>query len=343
MTGSTAFPGRQTLRACRRTVILAAIIVCIGALGAARNAGAQARKTFHPAPARPPIVGVAHIALRAIDLDASRAFYGHVLGLADAFSINNSSGGLLFTCFKVNDHQYIELYPGLTTPEQDRLANIAFETTDARRLRDYLAVRGVEVPEKLDSEPGGDTSFTVKDPDGHNIEFVQYRPGSVASRHFGQDMPATRIGKRIIHVGVTVRDRAAADLFYKDILGFKDVWEGGMKDGVTDWVDMRVPNGSDWLEYMLNVHNPSPRQLGVMHHFSLGVTDIHAAEKTATARGYKNAKAQLGRDGKWQLNLYDPDFTRAEIMEFKPVRPPCCSPMILPNGRVLKPAPPGTK
>jgi hypothetical protein len=33
----------------------------------------------------------------------------------------------------------------------------------------------------------------------------------------------------------------------------------------------------------------------------------------------------IGRGGKWQLNLYDPDDTRVELMEFAPVQKPCCS------------------
>jgi len=129
-------------------------------------------------------------------------------------------------------------------------------------------------------------------------------------------------------VGVTVRDRAAADRFYKDILGFQSIWYGGMTDDRVDWVDMRVPDGTDWLEYMLNARDPSPRTLGVMHHFSLGVPDIHAAFKEAVGRGYKAEEPKIGRDGKWQLNLYDPNYTRAELMEPKPVQKPCCSPIL---------------
>jgi hypothetical protein len=34
----------------------------------------------------------------------------------------------------------------------------------------------------------------------------------------------------------------------------------------------------------------------------------------------------MGKDGKWQANLYDPDGTRVELMEFQPVMKPCCSP-----------------
>ena len=92
---------------------------------------------------------------------------------------------------------------------------------------------------------------------------------------------------------------------------------------------MRVPEGTDWLEYMLNVKNPDPHTLGVMHHLSLGVPDIQDGYKTATERGYKaKEKPQIGRDGKWQYNMYDPNFTRVELMEPKPVQKPCCSPIM---------------
>jgi len=277
---------------------------------------------------RPPIVGVAHIGLRTSDLNAAENFYGHVLGF-DHFSLDKPSGGLFLNYYKVNDHQYIEIYPTLTDPSQDRMTHFAFETTNMQQLRDYLAGCGIKVPATL--KPGLDKnlSIMVKDPEGHDVEFVQYMPGGLHASHFGKLMPDTRISQRMIHVGVTIHDRAAADKFYRDILGFKEIWHGGMTDERTDWVDMRVPDGTDWLEYMLNVHNPSPKQLGVMHHLALGVEKIQPAFQEVKARGYNPPQPpKIGRDGKWQLNLYDPDSTRAELMEFKPVQTPCCSPML---------------
>jgi lactoylglutathione lyase len=300
---------------------IASILACVVAIG----------QTPPPAPQRPSIVGIAHIGLRVSDLAAADNFYGHVLGY-DHFSLDKPTGGLMLNYYKINDHQYIEIYPTLTNLNDDRMTHFAFETTNIQQLRDYLAAKGVKVPAAL--KPGLDknVSMMVKDPEGHDVEFVQYMPGSLHSSNFGKLMPDTRVSDHMIHVGVTIHDRDAADRFYRDILGFQVMWHGGNTDTETDWVDMRVPDGTDWLEYMLNVHNPSPRQLGVMHHFALGVTSIQPVYKTVLSRGYTPPQPpKIGRDGKWQLNMYDPNDTRVEAMELKPVQTPCCSPYLAPG------------
>ena len=126
---------------------------------------------------------------------------------------------------------------------------------------------------------------------------------------------------------VTDMDRSVR--FYKDILGFQEIWQGGMDDKTTDWVDMRVPDGTDWLEYMLNVHDPDPKELGVMHHLALGVPSVKAGYEAVLKKGLKpEEKPEIGRDGKWQLSLYDPNYTRVELMEPQPVQTPCCSAMV---------------
>jgi len=277
--------------------------------------GASVSLAASDAVERPPIVGVAHIALETNDMAAEQAFYGTGLGFAE----------LAPGRFKVNDHQYIEISPNLKSETQDRLDDIAFETTNLKQLRAYLVAHGVAVM-AAHNEDDGNLSLTLSDPDGHNVKFVQYVKGSLESRSFGKLMSETRVSKRIIHVGVTVRDRAAADRFYKDLLGFKLTWYGGPTDDSIKWVDMRVPDGTDWLEYMLISSTPTPKQLGVLHHLALGVPDIKAGFKTVASRGITPPQPpKIGRDGKWQLNLYDVNFTRAELMEPKPVETPCCS------------------
>jgi hypothetical protein len=60
--------------------------------------------------------------------------------------------------------------------------------------------------------------------------------------------------------------------------------------------------------------------------------DIKTAKQQLVKNGWKpTEEPKVGRDGKWQLNLYDPDDTRTEFMEFKPAEKPCCSPFTGPH------------
>ncbi|HEV2417839.1 MAG TPA: VOC family protein [Terriglobia bacterium] len=316
----------QPLQILKASLLLlaAALLIFPASLAAAAGAGNP------PAPAaRPPILRIAHVAFLTSNLTEARRFYGTVLGFDEAFDVKLPGSGANVAFFKVNDHQYIELYSLSGGPNEDHLVNIAFETPDVKAMHAYLASRGVRDLESVHPLLAKNPGFALTDPNGHVIQFVQYTPGSMTGQRMGKDLPASRVSTEIIHAGFIVRNRATDDQLYKDILGFSLMWYGGKNDTETDWLDMRVPNGSNWIEYMMNVHDLSQHTLGVNHHFSLGVPSVAAAAKIISARGYKPVKPQIGRDGKWQLNLYDPDGTRVEMMEPKPVRTPCCSPMHL--------------
>ena len=76
------------------------------------------------------------------------------------------------------------------------------------------------------------------------------------------------------------------------------------------------------------------KQLGVLNHLSIGVVNMEQAVTTLDSEGRLNNQhtgMQIGKDGKWQYNLFDPDLTRLELMEFVPVEKPCCSPFTAPN------------
>jgi catechol 2,3-dioxygenase-like lactoylglutathione lyase family enzyme len=276
---------------------------------------------------RPRIVGIANIALKTDDLAEARKFYSGVVGLAEAFATKDPAVEGNLACFKVNDHQYVEVSPTLKGETEDRLIRIGFETDDARKLRDYLARKGIEVPASVGKDANGNRSFVVEDPDGHSVQFVQYLPGSIHHRNFGKHLAATRISDHMLHVGVLVRDPAKADAFYKDILGFRLQWKGGPTDTRFDWISMMVPDGYDWIEYMVRETKPTPQQLGVLNHYALSTLDVQQVYKTVMERGYKPPKEPaIARDGRWLLQLYDKNFTRTEMMIRKPVETPCCSP-----------------
>jgi hypothetical protein len=79
---------------------------------------------------------------------------------------------------------------------------------------------------------------------------------------------------------------------------------------------------------MLNIPpNPSKQERGVQNHFSFAVEKIQPAAGRLRNNGLKSTdQPEIGRDGKWSYDIYDPDLTRIEFMEFKPVQAPCCNP-----------------
>lgn len=267
---------------------------------------------------RPPIVGVAHIAFQVSDLAKARAFYSDLLGYDEAYRLGGAARPER-VCFKINDRQLVCILPGLPPGQDERLSHVAFETTDVAALHAYLEEKGVKAG-AVGTDAAGDRFLRVTDPDGHAVGFVQYVPGSRFGKAKGAPAGARRISPRLLHVGLTVADAAAADRFYKDVLGFSEIWRGGRTDAATDWINMKVPDGTDYLEYML-VSGPVDRErLGSLHHMALVVPDIQAALETVRGRpGGWDAKAvrrpQVGRNNRWQLNLYDPDGSRTELME----------------------------
>jgi hypothetical protein len=87
---------------------------------------------------------------------------------------------------------------------------------------------------------------------------------------------------------------------------------------------MLVGNGSD-----TPLDHVDQRTVGVMNHFSIGVPNMEAAVTTLIREdrlSQRHDGPQMGKDGKWQANFYDPDGTRVELMEFQAVAKPCCSP-----------------
>jgi catechol 2,3-dioxygenase-like lactoylglutathione lyase family enzyme len=281
---------------------------------------------------RPPILGIAGVHFYSTNVKPTKDFYSQVLGTDGAFSdecllcedppAKGSIGGPgvahgFPVVAQLNSGQQVILSDLPTTPPQSLLYEIVFAVDNVQEMRKYLFANGVS-SEALKS--ARDSYFTVTDPEGHRIGFTK-APQAKTHASGGES------SMRVIHAGIVVHDRAAEDHFYKDILGFHVYWHGGMKEGEDNWVDMQVPDGTDWIEYMLRVSpDASHKTLGVMNHIALGVPNIQAAKEQLIKNGWKGTEEpKIGRDGKWQLNLYDPDETRVELMEFKPTKEPCCS------------------
>lgn len=267
---------------------------------------------------RPRILGIDHVAFFTTQPDGVKALYSGTLGLVSAAPIE--SGEL--TRYLVGK-QWVGFSAAPDPKSTNRMDHVAFATDNAAALRQYLISKDIKV-EEIEKLGDGSAGFFVTDPDGHRIQFVERNKSDAPAAP-----PDSAVSRHMIHAGFLVHDREAEDHFYRDLLGFHIYWHGGMQPGRTDWVAMQVPDGTDWLEYMLDQpEHPDLQIMGVLDHISLGVANMKTAQALLEAHGWKpngREKAQMGKDGKWQLNLFDPDMTRIELMDFKPSEKPCCS------------------
>ena len=274
------------------------------------------------------------MAIFVSDLNKSREFYEDFLGYAEPFNLKRDDGSVRIAYVKINEDQYIELFTDTPTHE-GHLNHIAFYTDSAEGMRAYLAANGVKTPENVPKGKIGNSNFTVSDADGHTVEIVQYEPDGWTRQQAGKFLPETRVSTQMTHVGVTIRSLAPAMKFYGENFGLAEFWRGSSSGTVLSWVNMRVPDGQDYLEFMLYNAPLTAKDLGGKNHICLVTPDIEKAMAILKARpAMKNytlpIEIKVGVNGKRQANFFDPDGTRVELMEPNTfdgkVRPPSPAP-----------------
>jgi len=280
------------------------------------------------APARPKITGISHLAVYTSDPAATDHYYREIIGATKLPDPEDPKG----VRYALSSIQFVDVLPLPANSGINRLDHTAYNTEDAEGLRKYLSAKAWKTPAKVTKGEDGSRWFTVLDPEGNKVEFVQPAriPQTIAAPN--------AIGHHIIHLGILVHNRAVEDTFYRDLLGFRPYWYGGMQEGKIDWVSQQTPDSHDWLEYMLT-SGPSGsgipatmslHDLGVLDHLSIGENSVTDAYKVLEAgnrlTGVHDAHTQIGKDGKGQFNLYDPDGIRLELMDFRASQKPCCSP-----------------
>jgi catechol 2,3-dioxygenase-like lactoylglutathione lyase family enzyme len=281
-------------------------------------------------PVRPKILGIAAVHLYSTDMPNARQFYSKTLSPSGACLWCEQTPLSPLTVLLNKDQTVLVNRSPDPTPT-NLVAEVSLAVDNLGQLLKYLQAQKIQATPKLTTDQHMDmispaySALLVTDPEGHRITFVGKSNGPLQAGSTPETSPSTAL--HIIHAGFIVHDRAATEHFYKDILGFRPYWHGGMKEDQTDWVSMQVPDGSDWLEFMVNVSPDADQRVrGIMNHIAIGVTDIHATEQRLKDAGVNlTEQPKIGRDGKWQLNVYDPDLTRVEFMEFTPVQKPCCS------------------
>jgi len=167
------------------------------------------------------LAGLAHVALRVHDLAASVAFYGK-LGFVNAFSL--SRDGAVYEAFiKINDRQFLELYPATAKDPQIGFLHVCFEGSNLPSVHDYYVAHGL-TPNDVRTAGAGNLLFTMPGPDTltgpQNMEYTQYMPGSLHSKDFGQHLGVDRISTQLTAAAIAFTNPDAASGFYQDKVGF---------------------------------------------------------------------------------------------------------------------------
>src|ERR1700754_245093 len=79
--------------------------------------------SLHAQQQTPPLAGIAHVAIRVRSLDAARDFYNK-LGFEEAFTLADKDGKVNESFIKLNDRQFLELYPA--NPDNPKQASVGF-------------------------------------------------------------------------------------------------------------------------------------------------------------------------------------------------------------------------
>ena len=221
-----------------RTALQRIAIVTLAA-GISTFAAAQTAPAPTPAPAStaaapaqtPPFNGIAHIAIRVQNIAASLAFYNK-LGFQQAFANTGRDGSVSQSFLKLNDKQFIELYPAgppnPANPQSNKQStssflHLCFEASDINATHDFYVAEGL-APISVRTAAAGNLLFTLKGPQqptfAQNIEYTQYMPTSRHTLDIGQHIGPDRVADKMTVVALAMQDPAAARDFYLTKLGF---------------------------------------------------------------------------------------------------------------------------
>lgn len=270
---------------------------------------------------RPRITGISHVGFFVSDLPKAEAFWHDLLGYQVAYTLPKENGtGIRIAFIKINDHQHVELFNEPPVIQHNMMSHVCFSVDNIEKMRTFLRAHGYNLNSGTSTTKAGDYAFEIRDPNGLLIEFTQtLATGKEARSSKGKFISNARISPRIYHVGYLVGDAQKTEAFYK-MLGFTETWRGGANPKELSWINMKVPDGEDYIELMLYRSPSNPKSWGTRNHISLVVPDIEKAVKDLASRPYykqygKPLTIHTGVNQKRQVNLYDPDGTRVELME----------------------------
>jgi len=236
----------------------------------------------------PRLNGIAHVAIRVHDLAASVAFY-QKLGFQKAFDVIDN-GAPTEAFIKINDTQFLELYPATPKDPAASFLHVCFEGSDLEAIRQDYEGRGL-TPAATQNGAGGDQIFTLTGPvqpfGPQIIEFVRYLPDSLAGTDIGKHLGPDRVADKLVAVSLAMDDPEAARDFYINELNFKPI--------SGDPMDLHMPgNSGQEIEIV-------PASLGSHAHLTLNAPSLGRASRHLHREG-----VAVDKNGE-SLTITDPD------------------------------------
>jgi catechol 2,3-dioxygenase-like lactoylglutathione lyase family enzyme len=342
----------------RHSAVVAFALLFIGygsAFGQSGRGGRQGAAQTPPSLEELPVMGIANVTFKVVDLNKARAYYNGILGFAEAFDLKDRSGKVTSAYFKVNDDQYIEITPTLKSGELNREERVVFQSVDIEKLHALYEARGLN-PSQIQNGPDGNPVFRVVSPEGNNLDFLQYAEGSEQGKARGKFLSPDRVSTHLWHVGVMTRDSATARPFYREKLGFTNLRFGTRgdyleipgRDSNTETKPALTDTPATHAQY-------ESEQWGAVNHIGIEVEDMRAARDLLQKRGGFDdlrVRAHVGNNRHWLMFLFDPAGTRTEIMEaaiqqelppMTVMAPGAPAPPILPKTPGVLPWPPSSQ
>jgi catechol 2,3-dioxygenase-like lactoylglutathione lyase family enzyme len=261
--------------------------------------------------ASPNLAGIAHVAIRVASLDQSRAFFRR-LGFEEAFAMDKG-GSPAEAFFKINDRQFVELYPRREPAEATGFMHICFEASDIRAVHQDYVDQGL-TPTPVKQAGAGNLLFTLQGPEEpgppsdlrpsatQNIEYTQYMPGSRHTLDRGQHLGPNRIADRIAGAEIPVTDPSAATAFYVEKLAFRPA-SRPLEPGSAA---LALPGTADQrIELLRDGEEPGRLPFRLI----FAVPDLRAAAVRLRAMGLKTQKRRA------MLSIEDPDGNQLVFIE----------------------------
>lgn len=132
------------------------------------------------------IIKIGHIGLKVKDMEASLKFYCDALGMKKKFTLCKEDGTPWIEYLEFGNGQFVELFYSYekrkehpTLKEYYTMYHMALVTDDIHDLEKHLRGMGIVPEGNPVLGPDHTWQMWVKDPDGNDIEFMEYTADSM--------------------------------------------------------------------------------------------------------------------------------------------------------------------